>query len=289
VTTIDLERAERVARAGAPYPYSSATQAREAHQRAATRAFRRYLLWGYLLGAPGFLALFVPLAWRSGTALLILGGGVAALAVAAVAMVPLWKTIGRHRAVLAAYGVATNLYGQVIAAPAEVAERQSRAARGLDLRTEARRALRIYRRVVALSIALVAAFWVVAMLAIVPADADSSVLGWAIPGVAVGGLALGGVLTTALQGVKAAAAGEYPRGSRGGSGVVFFILAVPVGGLCASVLHQVVVSGQVTSLSVGEWLRYGLFMLLLVFTGARWVQSSRILVRWLRAMSGGGA
>jgi hypothetical protein len=285
VTTIDMERAERVARAGVPYPYSSATEAREAHQRAARKALSRYLLWGYLVGVPGFLALFVPLAWHSSTALLILGGGIAALAVAAAAMVPLWKAIGRHRAELAAYGIATNIYGQVIPAPSEVAER---AARGLDLRSEALRALRIYRRVVALSIVLVAAFWIVAMLAIVPVDADGSAMAWAMPGVALGGLALGAVLNTALQRVKAASAGTYPRGSRG-SGGVFFILAVLMGGLCAAVLHQVFVSGRATSITGGEWLRYGIFTVLLVVTGARWVRASRTLMRWLREMSGGGA
>jgi hypothetical protein len=288
VTTIDVERAERVARAGAPYPYSSATEARKAHQRAAGRAFSRYLLWGYLVGVPGFFALFVPLAWRSSTALLILGGGVAALAVAAAAMVPLWKTIGRHRAVLATYGIATNIYGQVVPAPSEVSDRQARAARGLDLRSEARRALRIYRRVVALSIVLVAAFWTVAMFAIVPVDADGSVLAWAMPGVAVGGLALGVVLATALRRVKAVSAGTYPRGSRG-SGVVVFILSVLMGGLCAALVHQVFVSGRATSITGVEWFRYGLVMVLLVVTGARWVRARRTLMRWLREMSGGGA
>ena len=288
MTTIDVERAERVARAGAPYPYASATEARKAHQPAAGRAFGHYLVWGYLVGVPGFLALFVPLAWRSSTALLILGGGVAALAVAAAAMVPLWKTIGRHRAVLAAYGIATNIYGQVIPAPSEVSARQARAARGLDLRSEALRALRVYRRVVVLSIVLVAVFWVVAMFAIVPGDADRSVMAWAIPGVAVGGLALGAVLNTALQRVKAASAGTYPRGSRG-SGVMLFVLAVLMGGLCAALVHQVFVSGRATSITGVEWLRYGLLMVVLVVTGARWVRARRTLMRWLREVSGGGA
>jgi Zn-dependent protease with chaperone function len=71
--------------------------------------------------------------------------------------------------------------------------------------------------------------------------------------------------------------------------VVFFILAVLMGGLCAAVLHQVFVSGRATSITGGEWLRYGLFTVLLVVSGARWVRASRTLMRWSREMSGGGA
>ena len=63
MTTLQLERAERIARTEAPYPYASplAAEVREAHVQLMKRAFGRYLLWGYLVGTPGFLALFVPL------------------------------------------------------------------------------------------------------------------------------------------------------------------------------------------------------------------------------------
>jgi hypothetical protein len=288
VTTIDLERAERVARAGAPYPYSSATQAREAHQRAAGRAFTRYLGWGYLVGAPGFLALFVPLAWRSGTALLVLGGGVAALVVAAVAMVPLWKTIGRHRAVLAAYGIATNIYGQVLPPRDEAAERRAQermggAAEGMDLRAEARRALRAYRRVVGLNAVVVGAFWVAAALTYKPVRHLQSVLPWALPCIAAG-LVLGYGLHSALGRVEAASVGKYKRGSHS-AGVVAFIAALGAGGPFASLTRDVIVPDGV--LPTGdEWVRllsFGIPQMLIV---AYWaLVLTRSFTRKLREMA----
>ena len=290
MTTIDLERAERVARAGAPYPYSSAAQAREAHQKAAGRAFTRYLGWGYLVGAPGFFALFVPLAWHTGTALLILGGGVVALAVAAVAMVPLWKTIGRHRAVLAEYGIATNIYGQVLpprdeAAERRARERRARAAEGMDLRAEARRALRIYRRVVGLNAAVVAAFWVVAALVDKPLRHVSHVLPWALL-CAAAGLALGYVLHSALGRVEAASAGKYTRESRS-AGVVAFVAALSAGATFASFTRDVVVPDGVPPTGA-QWLgllSFGIPQMLIV---AYWaLVSARSFSRKLRQMSEG--
>lgn len=290
MTTIDLERAERVARAGAPYPYSSAAQAREAHQQAAGRAFTRYLGWGYLVGVPGFLALFVPLAWHSGTALLVLAGGVVALAVAAVAMVPLWKTIGRHRAVLAEYGIATNIYGQVLpprdeAAERRAQERRARAAEGMDLRAEARRALRIYRAVVGLNTAVVAVFWVVAALVDEPLRHAGHVLPWALPSVAAG-LALGYVLHSALGRVEAASAGKYTRASRS-VGAVAFVAALSAGAPFASFTRDVIVPDGV--LPTGdEWVRlltFGIPQMLIV---AYWaLVSARSFSRKLREMSEG--
>jgi hypothetical protein len=290
VTTIDLERAERAARAGAPYPYSSPTEAREAHQRAAGQALSRYLLWGYLVGAPGFLALFVPLAWHSGTALLILGGGVAALAVAALAMVPLWKTIGRHRAVLEAYGIATNVYGQVLpprdeAAEWRVQERLARAAEGKDLRAEARRAVRIYLLVVGLNVAMVAAFWVVAALVNKPIRQFQSVLPWALPCVAAG-LVLGYALHSALARVEAASAGKYTRGSRS-AGVVAFIAALTAGVPFASLTRDVIVPDGVLP-NGDEWvglLSFGMPQMLIVAFWALVV--ARSFIRKLREMSEG--
>lgn len=290
--TIDLERAERVARAGAPFPYSSAAQAREAHQQAAGRAFTRYLGWGYLVGAPGFLALFVPLAWHSGTALLVLGGGVAALAVAAVAMVPLWKTIGRHRAVLAAYGIATNIYGQVLprrdeAAERHAQERRARAAEGMDLRAEARRALRVYRLVIGLNAAVVGAFWLVAAIAYRPArHFFHSMLPWALPCVAVG-LVVGYALHSALRRVEAASAGKYTRASRS-AGLVAFIAALGAGVPFASFTRDVIVPDGVAPTG-GEWLSLLSFGAPQMLVVAYWaLVVARSFTRRLREMSEGG-
>ncbi len=279
---MNLERAERVARAGVPYPYSSATQAREVHQRAAGRAFSRYLLWGYLVGAPGFLALFVPLAWRSGTALLVLGGGVAALVVATVAMVPLWKTIGRHRAELAAYGIATNVYGQVLPTPEEVAERRSRAAVGLDLRAEAQRALRVYRLVVGLGVLVVVAFWGVAAFAFVPVERDGSLMGWGALCAAVVGLVLAVVVSSAMRRVQAASAGKFVRRGRKSAGAVLFVVALGAGIGAAARVH--VALGGPVALTGREEGQSVVFLLMLVVCSVVWVRSARGLVRRLREL-----
>jgi hypothetical protein len=249
------------------------------------RAFGRYLLWGYLVGTPGFLALFVPLAWHSGTALLILGGGIAALAAATAAMVPLWKTIGRHRAVLAAYGIETSIYGQVLPTPEEAASRRARAAQGLDLRTEARRALRVYRRVVGFSVALVAGFWGVTVPALLPAERNSSALAWGLPSAMVAGLVLALVVSSALGRVEKASEGAFTRGSskRRSPGAVFLILAMSAGPIAASLAQDAI--GGPSSLTAADQVRSWIFLLMAVVAGVVWVRAARVLVRRLRELA----
>jgi hypothetical protein len=155
----------------------------------------------------------------------------------------------------------------------------------MDLQAEARRALRIYRRVVGLNTAVVAVFWVVAALVDKPLRHASHVLPWVLPSVAAG-LALGYVLHSALGRVEAASAGKYTRASRS-AGVVAFVAALSAGVPFASFTRDLIVPDGV--LPTGdEWVRlltFGIPQMLIV---AYWaLVSARSFSRKLREMSEG--
>jgi hypothetical protein len=171
------------------------------------------------------------------------------------------------------------------AAERRAQERRAQAVEGMDLQAEAGRALRIYRRVVGLNTAVVAAFWVVAALVDKPLRYASHVLPWALP-CAAAGLALGYVLHSALRRVEAASAGKYTRASRS-VGAVAFVAALSAGAPFAPFTGDVIAPDGVLPTGA-QWLgllSFGIPQLLIV---AYWaLVSARSFSRELREMGEG--
>jgi hypothetical protein len=239
VTTNAHDRADRVAAAGLPYPYPSPlpSDARKAHEQAARRASERAAKLGAYLILPATPALIVGLAWRSGPGLLLLVGGAAALAVGLLLGISQGLRLERHRAVLTAYGIATDNTGAIKPSSKERAARARRAAIGTDLRAEARRALGVYRATLAICTALVIGNAVLSVLALGPVDDDQGLAVVGIVSVAVIGLVIGTVLSRALRKVRVASEEKltFPHGA----GVLVFVLAIATGGFAGEAVHSV--------------------------------------------------
>jgi hypothetical protein len=239
VTTNAQDRADRVAAAGLPYPYPSPlpSDVRKAHEQAARRAWESAAKLGAYLGIPATLALIVGGAWRSGPGLLLLVGGAAGLAVVLLVGIPRGRRLERHRAVLTAYGIATDNTGAIRPSSRERAARARRAAIGTDLRAEARRALRVYRATLAVCTALVIGNAVLSILALGPVDDDQGLAAAGVVSAAVIGLVIGTVLSRALRKVRVASEEKltFPYGV----GFLVFVLGIATGVFAGEAVHSV--------------------------------------------------
>jgi hypothetical protein len=211
-----------------------------------------------MLGLPATLALIGGLAWRSGPGLLLLISGAAGLTLTLLLAIPQSRRLERHRAVLAAYGIATANTGTIQPSRRERAAQARRAAIGIDLRAEARRALRIYRTTIVVCTALAIGNAILAITVIGPVDNNERVLLAIVACNAVIGMALGAVLSKALRRVHIASEEKLAFGN--GAGVVVFMLGIITGVFAGEAVHSMnldretarPVSGIVTSCDSGR-------------------------------------
>jgi hypothetical protein len=228
-------------------------EARDRHVRGIVRGEREFDRWGLYLAAPGVVLLIVAGKVQSWTAIALFGCGVAALAIAAAAMVPLARTLERHRAVLAEHGVFVSGKGEVRTPPRAAAGHRA----GLDLASEARKALRTRRRVIVASTVLLTVF-VAAFAAVVRGaideDWDNTVFAIAFCLLLLVALCLLAMSNTSLARVVDASGRRIAHHSITGYGHVIFFGACVAAGYVANrwYVAETLVASVVIALSV--WL-----------------------------------